>query len=319
MNDNLLKDNKVNEHKVVSSRLFETFQRYSDRKFSFIESGGNFGDHLIYKGAYKLARLADLKFDALTFNDFESRVFLPNEVIYIHGGGGFVPWWSGKPMKMLKKLSQEFLGTLIVGPTTFSDDAEYMRTVFNDCIAGHNFKELFMFTRDQLSFAILQKHLPCRAHIACDHDTALNLTKADLVQGEHPAGGYTLYALRQDKERPAAQPYDYLSWLDPIDVSSSFEEWLQFHWRAKKIVTNRTHSTIVGMILGIPTVMLPNSYHKNRSVWEFSLRDRGVQWLDHIDVGGFNGRIETSPRLKNFFTSRKYRKLLKLRLNYLGF
>jgi exopolysaccharide biosynthesis predicted pyruvyltransferase EpsI len=315
----MLEQQQTTTNGIVSRKLLDVFQRFSDRKIFFIEPGGNFGDHLIYKGAYKLAKAAGLDMTVLSFAEFEQKKFGPADTLYIHGGGGFVPWWSGKPMKMLKKLSQEFLGTLIVGPTTFSDDAEYIRTVFNDCIGGHNFKELFMFTRDLLSFAILEKHLPCRAHIACDHDTALNLTKADLVQGEHPAGGYTLYALRQDKERPASQPYDYLSWLDPIDVSSSFEEWLQFHWRAKKIVTNRTHSTIVGMILGIPTVMLPNSYHKNRSVWEFSLRDRGVQWLDHIDVGGFNGRIETSPRLKNFFTSRKYRKLLKLRLNYLGF
>jgi exopolysaccharide biosynthesis predicted pyruvyltransferase EpsI len=304
---------------IASHKLLEVLQRFSGRSIFFIEPGGNFGDHLIYKGAYKLAQAGGVPFTILTFEEFQVKKFGPNDVVYIHGGGGFVPWWSGKPMKMLKKLSEEFLGTLILGPTTFSEDAGYIQTVLKDCLGSNNFKELFVFTRDQISFAIIQKHLPCQATVICDHDTALNLVKEDLIQGAVPHGKYVLFAIRQDKERPASQPFDYFSWLDPIDVSSSFEEWLGFHARARKIVTNRTHSTIVGSILGIPTVMLPNSYHKNRSVWEFSLRDRGVEWLDHLECGPVNRMIEGNTRLKDLFTRRKYRKLLKLRLNHLGF
>ena len=29
---------------------------------------------------------------------------------------------------------------------------------------------------------------------------------------------------------------------------------------------------------------LPNSYFKNRAVWERSLKDRGVRWADHVEV-----------------------------------
>jgi exopolysaccharide biosynthesis predicted pyruvyltransferase EpsI len=320
MNKQTPRHTDLHEQGVVSLKLLDLFQRFSDRDMFFIEPGGNFGDHLIYKGAYKLAKVAGLRYDILTFAEFEQRRFGPHDILYIHGGGGFVPWWSGKPMRMLKKLADEFTGTLIIGPTTFSQDGEYIKAVLKDCIGQNHFKELFMFTRDEVSLGIIQKYLPCQAQIACDHDTALNLVAADLLKGQAPVlGKYTLYAIRQDKERPADQPYNYFSWLDPIDVASSFEEWLNFHRRARKIITNRTHSTIVGTILGIPTVMLPNSYHKNRSVWEFSLRQRGVQWLDRIECGPLNQRIDGNNRLKELFTKRKYRKLLELRLNCLGF
>jgi exopolysaccharide biosynthesis predicted pyruvyltransferase EpsI len=304
---------------VVSHKLLELFQRFNDRRIFFIEPGGNFGDHLIYKGAYKLAAVAGLQYTVLSFEEFQEKKFDPSDTLYIHGGGGFVPWWSGKPMKMLKKLSQEFRGTLIVGPTTFSQDTEYIRGVLKDCLGSHRFKDLFMFTRENVSYGILKEQLSCPAHILCDHDTALNLVKSDLVHDEDPPKRYTIHAIRQDKERPAGQGYNYLSWLDPIDVSSSFEEWLLFHRRAKTIITNRTHSTILGTVLGIPTVMLPNSYHKNRSVWEFSLRERGVEWRDRIDCGPINRWIENNESVKRRFTSRRYRKLLNLRLNTLGF
>jgi exopolysaccharide biosynthesis predicted pyruvyltransferase EpsI len=302
----------------VSKKLFDLFQGFSGREFIFGESGGNYGDCLIYQGAYKLAKSANLKFKRLSFAECLENTFNDNDIVYIHGGGGFVPWWSGKVMTMTKKLSQEFKGTLILGPTSFWEDIEYLKSALNDCLGGNHFKKLFIFVRDHRSYSILEKCLPCQAQIICDHDTSLNLVRSDLIAGNKRLDKYDLYAIRHDRERPAGQFYNYFSWLDPIDVSSSFDEWVDFHARAKKLVTNRTHSTILGSILGVPTVMLPNNYHKNRSIWEFSLRDRGVQWSDKIDCFSLNRVIEANPMLRHVFTSYKYRKILKLRLKYLG-
>ena len=64
----------------------------------------------------------------------------------------------------------------------------------------------------------------------------------------------------------------------------SFNQWVALHRRARCIVTNRLHSAIASVVLGKQTVLLPNSYHKNRSVWEYSLRERGVLWSDELPV-----------------------------------
>ena len=34
-------------------------------------------------------------------------------------------------------------------------------------------------------------------------------------------------------------------------------------------------------IVGKKVNMFANSYHKNRSIWEFSLRKLGVKWIQH--------------------------------------
>jgi len=301
---------------IVSKKLFDIFQRFSDREFIFAEPGGNYGDYLIYKGAYKLAKSANLKFTALKFSEFHKRTYSDETIIYIHGSGGFVPWWFDSGIEVIKKISQEFKGFLILGPTTFSDDIDFLKPALYDCMGNSHFKKLFIFAREQKSYSILEKCLPCPAEVICDHDTALNLVMSDLSTGAKPSGRYDLYAMRYDKERPTGQFYNYFFWLDPIDASSSFAEWVDFHAHAKKIITNRAHSAILGNILGIPTVMLPNNYHKNRSIWENSLNDRGVQWSEQIDCSFLNRVIEANPALRRVFTSYKYRKILKFRLKY---
>ncbi len=306
------------QENIISRQVFDVFRRFVDRHIVFVEPGGNHGDHLIYKGAYKLARLANIKYTIYDFDAFQAEKFLPEQVVYVHGGGGFVPWWSGKTMQILKKLTSEFRGSFILGPTTFSDNREYLRKILDDCLGGNDFRGLYVFTRDRSSYEILKAYMPCAGEIICDHDTALNLVRSDLLP-EPPAGKYVFYALRDDKERSFEQDYDYLRWVDPVKVSSTFEKWLYLHARAKKLITNRTHSAILGSILGIPTVMLPNSYHKNRSVWEFSLAERGVEWQEKISRSPWNNFIGKNKWLKAVCTSRGFKKAVIYRLKLLGF
>jgi exopolysaccharide biosynthesis predicted pyruvyltransferase EpsI len=305
---------------IQTRQLLAVFGDLPRRHVSFVEPGGNFGDYLIWKGAYKTAELAQVPYAVVSYEQLMQRRTGPDDVIYIHGGGGFVPWWSGKPMKMLAKLSAEFRGTLILGPTTFSDDEAYIREVFRNCFHGASFKRFFLFAREKTSFDLVKKttSLPCRTEIILEHDTAFNLLREDVLADDVERSGHVCYAIRHDKERPEGQGFNYLSWIDPIDISDTFEQWVRFHARSNALVTNRTHSAILGAILGIPTTMLPNGYHKNRSIWEHSLSERGVQWRESIDCPRINRTIERDDLLRSIFTSRKYRKLLKIKQDWMG-
>ena len=305
---------------IQTKQLLSVFENLPKTQVSFIEPGGNFGDHLIWKGAYKAARLARVAYSALSYEQLMQRSFGPEEVIYVHGGGGFVPWWSGKPMRMLAKLSAGFKGTLVLGPTTFLDDESYIREIFRQCFSEASFKRFFLFARERTSFELVTrtKTLPCNAEIILEHDTAFNLRREDVLTEIVEPKGPVCYAIRHDKERPEGQGFNYLSWIDPIDISDTFEQWVRFHARSSALVTNRTHSTILGTLLGIPTTMLPNGYHKNRSIWEHSLAARGVEWRDSIDCPQINRIIERDDFLRSVFTSRKYRKLLKITQNWTG-
>jgi hypothetical protein len=58
---------------------------------------------------------------------------------------------------------------------------------------------------------------------------------------------------------------------------------VRIHLFARSITTNRLHSAIIGAIAGKPVTIGPGSYHKNRSVWQYSLAERGVRWVDAIE------------------------------------
>jgi hypothetical protein len=49
------------------------------------------------------------------------------------------------------------------------------------------------------------------------------------------------------------------------------------------IVTDRLHFAIAGLMTGRDVSLLPNGYHKNRSMYETWLEDLGCHWLESAD------------------------------------
>lgn len=132
----------------------------------------------------------------------------------------------------------------------------------------------------------MREHLPAGVGLGLAHDTALSLDAGDVLRlaelAERPAGRYELVVDRQDDEMPDEAPLASSSalTLDPATYADTLRHWVRIHLYARSITTNRLHSAILGAIAGIPVTLLPGSYHKNHSIWEFSLRARGVQWAD---------------------------------------
>ena len=299
------------KNQIVSHKLFELFERNKSKQFIFVEPGGNHGDYLIYKGAEKLAGLAGIKFKPVKHDDFMVSSYLDDAVIYIHGGGGFVPWWGGSVIKELKKAVDSHRGVIIVGPQTFSTDKLFLKREVVDNLGNNRSKEIFIFARDPISYSVLKECLPSWVNLELDHDTALNLNSEDL-ETNSKSSGYTLYSMREDPEKYAFKNKEYLSiWVDPVNYSKSFEEWVKIHAHAKKIITNRLHSAMAGTILGKETILLPNSYYKNRAIWEFSLKSRGVIWKDELPICLFSRLAEYIPPLKAIVKRSKFQSLIR--------
>lgn len=270
---------------IQSRALFDLFDQYAARPFVFVRPGGNAGDELIYFGAEKLARNAGLTYTTIRHEDFVQKEYDQNTVIYLHGSGGFNPIWSGKPMDSLKHASRH-RGVVIQGPSTFWDDLAFMKDRVAPSVHAAICERLVLMARERVSYDILLEALPSDTEILLDHDTALNLKREDIgAMVQLRTGSYKLYGIRDDKEERAAQSREYFAlWLDPVTHGGSFEGWAELHTGASELITNRLHSSILGSILGIPTTLLPNSYFKNRAVWEHSLKHRGVRWMDSLGV-----------------------------------
>jgi len=294
--------------------LAECMARFQDREFLFVEPTGNWGDTLIYRGAEALGKRLGLKWRRLTVGEFIALPPEPHRAVYIHGGGGFNRFCSGKALLALAHAVTHYRGPVINGPTTVDDDDGYVEQRMLPSLSRAVAAEIVIFVRERTSLAALAGRLPAGMNLCLDHDTALQLTAADALDGHTMRGRYDLCALREDNEAPVAVDSSELKGvrLDPALYARTFDHWVRLHAFARRIVTNRTHSSMLGAVLGKPTTLLGGIYHKNRSIWEYSLRPRGVQWLDwRGDVGqppprrNWMGRLPIAARIARSWKVRR--------------
>lgn len=295
---------------VASKHIYSLFRQNNARPFLFVKPAGNFGDELLFKGAEKLARLAQVQFESLEFEQFMDRPLIKDEVVYIHGGGNFNSIWHKHPILALERLVREHKGLTILGPQSFFIDEQFLKENLVDKIKNYRPQDLFIFCRDQTSYSALKNIAPASLNVGIDHDTALNLSIEDMGAADG-LGNFTLYAIREDIERSNIKR-DRLDgvWIDPITYAQSFDQWVSLHKQARQIFTNRLHSAILGSILKKKVTLLANSYHKNNSVWEFSLKSRGVVWQEHLDSGKIRQFIAAQWFFQKFVNSYKINSFL---------
>ena len=267
---------------VQSAEVRRLFAAYADRPFMVVRPGGNAGDQLIYRGAEKIARQIGVAFTVVSHDEFMAGAYGPDTVLYLHGGGGYNPIWSGKPMVALEKAVRH-PGVVIQGPQTYWDDLDFLSERVGRIVREASCERLVMMAREATSHGLLQQVVPASVEAMLDHDTALNLAASDIARP--PGLDYVYYAIRDDKEANPVAVHEYAAvWGDPVLIAPDFDGWVTLHAGAKAIVTNRLHSAILGGILGIPTTLCPNNYFKNRAVWEYSLQHLGVAWAEQIPI-----------------------------------
>ena len=81
--------------------------------------------------------------------------------------------------------------------------------------------------------------------------------------------------LRRDSERVAGIS---LFRQDPVRLCQTPQEYLALAARYERIVTDRLHFAISGLIVGRDTTLIANNYHKNASMYETWLRDLGCRF-----------------------------------------
>lgn len=256
--------------------LREAFKEFSNRKFIFVAPGGNRGDFMIYQGAFKIADELGLHYEhVLATLNWKAETYGKSNVIYLQGSGGFTSWWDWTPrvLKMLRNANPE--NHIIIGPSTVETDRRYL----DDALNMDN--KMTFFAREYTTFNVMQHYCD---DVRLDHDTALHLRLGDgylrrIVGKSKPRNVHDLLALREDQE----------SFYLPIEIRRKDfgivcdpcrkENWACLHMHARRIVANRLHSAILGAVLGKDTSIFAGGYHKNLSVWEYSLAKRGVMWI----------------------------------------
>lgn len=289
--------------------LKDIFEEHKDARFVFVYPGGNMGDRLICLGATKLAAQIGIKCRAVHYrakrrsngalNLYCKDPVGADDIIYVSGCGGYTSW-CGLAGPLLRAIRRDHPDNLvIVGPSTASLELQYLRQVL-----PRDDGRIVFFARERTSYDFIKANF--YSHTYLDHDTSLWLSKEDtlfrkflrsFVPNIEIGSKPDVVFLRADVEKtpPPSIREDHavvcdpvlfyrqrpcpLKWISPRSRLAE-RKWLRLHLEASRITTNRLHSAIFGTILGKDVELFRNSYHKNRSVWEYSLKDRGVKWIE---------------------------------------
>lgn len=266
------------ENKLTS--LKNTLIRYKTKEFVFIEPGGNHGDQLIYEGMFKLANENQITFQSQTFDTIQSENFSKDKIYYIHGGGGYNKYNSGKSFKLLELLTKQKGIIVIQGPCSIDTDGEVAQKLI-DIFSNATCEAIMFFVREKTSQNYIEKNVPFEGfELGLDVDTAFHLNK-EYIESKYgqTTNRYALDIIRKDGESTTYMPHRSNSViLDPAYYATSFKHWYRLHAHAESILSNRTHSAILGAILGKKVFFYNGVYHKNRSIWEYTLKEMGVVW-----------------------------------------
>jgi hypothetical protein len=278
--------------------LQSVFRLHRDRPWLFLRNLGNWGDILLFKGAETLASRAGVEWRSYETPEFEQLEITPEHCIYLQGGGGFNEWSSGRAFVNLGLAAKSPAHLIVQGPMSTGGDVDWLRHRFAESLSHVQCGNIRMFARERHTMDTLERIGVSDQGVALhlDHDTALAFSRDDVLElaelTESSGSRYDLFVSREDPERPDVQSgttshstnSSSTIVLDPAYDAVSFRHWLRIHLMARSITTNRLHSSILGCIAGLPVTLGPGSYHKNRSVWEFSLKDNGPAWSDRLAV-----------------------------------
>lgn len=196
------------------------------------------------------------------------------EVIIIRGGGYLNDFWKDYRVltKTISAIREKPKIVLILAPHTFY----FTYTDFPKFFNLNN--EVHIFCREKYSYEkvhalIKQKNI----HVHLSKDTAFYLSKKDLdIIAKPSPESYVLIAPRTDKESAVnweklkAQKSKGIVLKDAI-YTKNIADYITLVSNATTVYTDRLHVAILSAILGKKTYMYPNSYYKNKGVYEFSL------------------------------------------------
>ncbi len=217
---------------------------------------GNVGDKLIELSTLGLMRKWKIPYQILPVASLEKGK-LPRNIthLYISGGGNMGSMYPGN--KEIRSLACSKNKPVIVLPQTFTNTDEN----------SAQFSQIWV--REKRSLALCPE-----ARLAPDMSMALSLDSRK-SEGRRNIGVF----LREDQEGLFG---DYsASFGDPVLLSSNLADYLELIVPYQHIVTDRLHFAIAAQLMERQVTLLPNSYFKNRAMWETWLKKQNCLWADH--------------------------------------
>lgn len=277
--------------------------------FYYFPNPGNAGDSVIACATYQVFNKLNLKFTVCDLNNVD--VDLRGKVVVLGGGGNFINLYPN--VRRFFQKYHDVCERIILLPHTVRDQDEIIKS-----LSGN----VTLFAREIPSYDYLSS-IETESKCYLDHDMALLMNISEVpdyflirrkltfalffrnVKRFVRSFSYRLrnrsqdlYVFRGDSESSNVAFFDYGK-VHNIDLSQAFaadsmDEYESFDTVNKMISfinsyqivhTDRLHVCILSALLGKQVKFYANSYDKNKSIYEFSLKDRfdSVEFLGDLN------------------------------------
>jgi exopolysaccharide biosynthesis predicted pyruvyltransferase EpsI len=279
----------------------------------------NVGDSAIWLGEEAYLRAAGLRIryrcDLTTYSRRRLAASIGSGLILLHGGGNLGDLWPSH-QRLRERVIQDFPQNRIIQLPQSIHFAEagnrvQARAIFN----AH--PDLTLLVRDHRSLDIARNEFRAPALLCPDMALARDLARPStppvvpiiwLARTDHEIKYHEPPAVEPDVERrdwldeaPSGLAWfnamltrtvvDYPRWTGPLAslaastyrhvATQRLERGARLLSRGRVLITDRLHGHILALLMGIPNILLDNSYGKLRSFYETWTRDSAItQWAD---------------------------------------
>ncbi len=223
--------------------------------FQLLYCGGNRGDLIILEGTKQFLKRHYLEFT--TIREVENvNGSIP---VVVCGSGGFCRFWDTAPRMVLKLI--ERCPNVVVLPSSYEKKSIEK---LSQC------KNIYFYAREIQSLAELGENV--------DSAFCPDLAFFFAVPAFKQSNLKVLHAFRSDKEGFGFG--NTLNFNSDISIESphTADDFVRDISNYSKILTDRAHVAIIGLMLGCDVRLFPNRYHKNRSLFESYLQKLGCRW-----------------------------------------
>lgn len=230
--------------------LLQSLSPSLQEQVSIVDGYGNVGDRLIYEATRQLLDAFDVRWKTVEPEDVDGDVAL------LFGGGNLGSIYTGeveKRQQATKICAERGIPSIVLPQSAMGPEEE-------------TWDQLWLRETESRKFFPNARLAP---------DLALGF---DFSISETPTEDHGVW-LRTDVERWGDRS-DLVSRGDPAPECATPAAYLRLAARYRRISTDRLHFAICGLICGREVTLYPNSYHKNRSMWETWLKDLGCRWKE---------------------------------------
>ena len=239
-----------------------------------------------------------------------------DDIITITGGGNMSDLYQSLEDARLHVLKSFPNNKIICFPQTisYSNTKKGVKRKKISCSVYNQHQNLFLFAREKESYEKMKVFFP-NINVECCPDIVLYLNKL-LPKMER---NFITCCLRNDKEKNISDTFkekilDYLrkkslniKCIDTVNVDikdcvpERYEEALEQFWliikESRLVITDRLHCMIFCIITGTPCIVLDNSNHKIKGVYETWLQN--ISYVKLISENNFKDIIQKVDELLN--------------------